>query len=324
MTEPVAMPDQILAQAAQWHVASHGDAMDWDAFTLWLEADPRHAAAYDAVARTDALLADHAAELADDQADHANDAADHGAASARRRALPRFAAAAIAAAAGIALVLGWPQPQALITRTGDTARVIALADGSQITLAPRSLLTVAGNRLALDGEAHFAIRHDPSRALQIAAGPVTIDDIGTTFDIATSAGDGGVRIAVTEGSVTATARFDATVHLGQGDGVQFQAGTPPRVVAGRSLGLTGWTSGALSYDNAPLALVAEDIARLTGTQITVAPDLATRRFSGSLSLTEDGAGKGAGQSRAARDLAKILNLRLILESGRTMLAPAAR
>ena len=101
--------------------------------------------------------------------------------------------------------------------------------------------------------------------------------------------------------------------------MQFQAGTPPRVVAGRGLGLAGWASGALSYDNAPLALVAEDIARLTGTRITLAPGLSARRFSGSLSLIRNGADKDAGKSRTARDLAKILNLRLVPESDGVML-----
>ena len=36
--------------AARWHLAQADDDMDWSAFTEWLEADPRHRDAYDAMA----------------------------------------------------------------------------------------------------------------------------------------------------------------------------------------------------------------------------------------------------------------------------------
>ena len=39
-----------------WHLASCRDDMDWDGFTLWLEADPRHRAHYDEITLTDAAL----------------------------------------------------------------------------------------------------------------------------------------------------------------------------------------------------------------------------------------------------------------------------
>ena len=51
--------DSIVETAAAWHVASSSDAMDWDGFTAWLEADPRHAVAYDEVALADSLLDTH-------------------------------------------------------------------------------------------------------------------------------------------------------------------------------------------------------------------------------------------------------------------------
>ena len=39
--------------AARWHLAQADDDMDWAAFTDWLEADPRHRDAYDAMALLD-------------------------------------------------------------------------------------------------------------------------------------------------------------------------------------------------------------------------------------------------------------------------------
>jgi hypothetical protein len=43
-------------EAALWHVASARDDMDWDAFTLWLEADPDHRARFEEIAQADAVM----------------------------------------------------------------------------------------------------------------------------------------------------------------------------------------------------------------------------------------------------------------------------
>jgi transmembrane sensor len=48
--------DRIYEEAAGWLVRQQDDAMDWEGFTLWLEADPRHRAAYDDLALLDADL----------------------------------------------------------------------------------------------------------------------------------------------------------------------------------------------------------------------------------------------------------------------------
>lgn len=298
---PPADPDAILAEAARWHVASADDAMDWDAFTAWLEADPRHASAYDAIARTDALVLQHAEALKDAPAQPQPPV--------RWR---RFFPAGLATmAAGLALIVLAPRhdpaPQSLAA--GGAPVTVALADGSRIILAPRSRMTIAGARIALDGEAHFAIRHDPARRLTITAGALTITDIGTVFDIATGS---LVRVSVDEGAVSVR-RQDARVDLSAGQGVIAGAGDPLRAVAAPGLGLGGWRGGALVYDNAPVALVAEDIARATGLRLTVDPALAGRRFSGSIRV--------ASGRQAAGDLARIVNLRLLAQGDTLVLGP---
>ena len=55
----------IMDEAIAWHVRLQGPAADgglWAEFTAWMEADPAHAEAYDAVALADDRLSD---ELAD-------------------------------------------------------------------------------------------------------------------------------------------------------------------------------------------------------------------------------------------------------------------
>lgn len=298
MTAINSIDEDIVAQAAQWHVASSSDAMDWDSFTLWLEADPRHRAVYDEVALADRVLCDHAADLAEPVEP----------VQVRQRGWIWLAASAVVAAS-LALVViapGWRAPVAQDTVSGDSTREVALADGSHVTLAPHSRLTVAGDRLALSGEARFAIRHDPARAMQITAGPLTIEDIGTTFDIAASGS--AVRIAVNEGQVDVVGAGGAhAMHLGQGEGLIYAKGFGAREMPAPGLGMTGWTTGALSYVDAPLPVVVEDIARLTGAKVTLAPALRARRFSGSLTL--------AAGADSVQDLARLMDLQLTHNGG---------
>lgn len=304
MTQSNLTDTEIIEQAAAWHAASGDDAMDWDAFTLWLEADPRHRDRYDEVAMADALLDDHRDALRVAAVDAAPVAP-------RRPWRVWFGTGAVAAAVALIVLLPtWHNGSAQTTDAGDAMRTLALADGSQVTLAPHGRLTVNGDQMTLNGQARFAIRHDPSRALHISAGGLTISDIGTTFDVVSSGTT--VRVAVSEGTVAVSGgAIPASVQLGQGEGLIVGDGTGVRMAPGRALGLDGWTGGTISYDNAPLRLVADDVARLTGQSLELSPALQDRRFSGSLKL--------AAGSRTAQDLAKLMDLRLDRASGKLVL-----
>lgn len=281
--------------AARWHLAQADDDMDWAAFTDWLEADPRHRDAYDAMA------------LLDDRIDAAGPALHPRAASSmpERRSL-RWGAWSAIAAVVIAAVLGLlyqgrraGEPTVIAYRTGPgQVRTIHLADGSRAILAPGSVLRVPASRkeaLTLDGSAFFDVRHDAGRPLTVRAGRYTIRDVGTRFDIAM--GEGMVRVAVAEGEVAVSSR-------NRGDAMA--------VVAGRALTMQGqgrgvlqpidvstvgrWQSGPLVYDDVPLGLVVADIARASGTAVTVDRAVAERRFSG---MIAQGDGRRMAQSLAA-------------------------
>ncbi|MEJ2409556.1 MAG: FecR domain-containing protein [Novosphingobium sp.] len=307
--------DQILAEAARWHIASGDDAMDWDAFTLWLEADPRHAAAYDEVALTDGLLQEHRADLeeavraAPAEEDRPAVAAANDTAEIIRPVLgKRMRWAGMAIAATLAAVLAVPQfmaPGAQVYETAGASRQIALEDGSTIMLAPRSSLTVEGrhqDRMALSGGALFDIRHDPDRQLTITAGGLQISDIGTRFDV--QAQDKLVRVSVVEGKVEVRSEsLAAPVRLAAGKGLSFDArGGTASVAAVRADDVGAWRKGRLSYDNAPLTLVAADLHRYAGVEVAVPDALRDRRFSGTLVIGDGDA--------VLRDLAQVMGLRL--------------
>ncbi len=296
--------DTIFAQALAWHANSGSDAMDWEGFTDWLEADSRHRETYDAVALSSSLLDEHRGTLTAAVPGHANDDEIGARPSAMQRNWMRWGGAAIAASL-VALVVA-PQltgPAAQTYRTGSASRTIALEDGSSVMLAPRSSLEVGGRHqehLALEGGAWFDIRHDPSRALQIKVGEVKISDIGTRFDVQQAASQ--VRVEVAEGVVRVSSpALGQPIRLQRGHGMTYDSGAGSAIVSPIGHEAIGeWRSGQLSFDAAPLALVAADLSRYAGVDLVVAPGLRDRRFSGTLVI-------GDGEA-AVRDLSQLMGV----------------
>jgi transmembrane sensor len=75
-----------------------------------------------------------------------------------------------------------------------------------------------------------------------------------------------------------------------------------------------WRQGRLTFDAAPLSLVAADLARYASVSVAVPTSLANRRFSGTLSI-QDG-------DTAVRDLAQLMGLELSGGRGSYRLAEA--
>jgi len=307
---------RIEEQAAAWQAASARDDMDWDGFTRWLEADPRHRQAFDETALGAALLDDHRELLAAPVATPtgANDAV----ALRPLRRWPLWLGTGLAASLAAVMIAGQVIPPTPVTvESGPTAMTVALGEGSFATLAPRSRLTIGGRaatELALEGGAYFDIRHDPSRALTITAGDLTVSDIGTRFDVRRSPTD--VRVEVADGEVAVrSARLAAPVRLPAGRRLAFEPAASRAVVSPVDAAAVGeWRQGRLSYDSAPLQLVAADLGRYAGVRLVVPDALAQRRFSGSLFI-------GDGDT-AVRDLAQLMELELHSDGGAYRLGPA--
>ncbi|KPL66789.1 hypothetical protein SZ64_00920 [Erythrobacter sp. SG61-1L] len=301
----------IIEQAAAWHLASLGHAadgaMDWDAFTLWLEADPRHRRAFDEVALADALLGDHPGALTAQESANDDWAGENAQPEPPRRSFAlRWTGAAMAASLVVALAVWQFGMGSVQTYATDMqARQIALADGSQIELAPHSSLRIEGRdqqRIALEGGAWFDIRHDPSRQLAITAGQLEISDIGTQFDVQSAAGQ--VRVQVAQGRVRVSSdALGKPLNLTAGHGVTFDpAGGTAEVMAVPAGKAGEWREGRLSFDAAPMPLVAADLSRYAGVKVSVAKSLRGRRFTGTLVIRDGEA--------ALRDLSQLMDLEL--------------
>lgn len=269
-------------EATAWVIRTRDpDFRDWAGFTLWLEQSPAHATAYDRMMAVDDELT---ALIPADPHYAAAPANDRGEPGWRRW---RWIGGGAVAASLVAMLSIGMMTRADIytveTRPGET-RSIALDDGTRIELNGGTSLRLDHNDTrfaALDrGEATFTVTHDESDPFRVTVGQTIFEDAGTIFNIVHN---GAVtRIGVAEGKVIYNPDSDA-IALPAGRALrQDQSGVLLQSVAPESV--AGWRRGSLTYDNAPLADVADDIARSLDVRVTGAPPL---RFTGTIRLDRD-------------------------------------
>lgn len=257
---------------------------DWEAFTLWLEADPGHADAYDALMAADAGLA---AMVPDDPVTIAQPANDAGAA--RGRPLRWIGGGAIAAALVAAVSIGlWNRSDiySVTTRPGET-RTIALDDGTRVELNGGTSMRFDRHNprfAALDsGEAAFTVRHDANHPFRVTVGDALFEDAGTVFNIVHSGA--ATRIGVSEGKVIYNPDAEA-IALPAGRALSNdQNGL--RVMNIATDAVASWRQGRLTYANAPVTQISADIARSLGVQLTATPGAGAAHFTGTIRLDRD-------------------------------------
>jgi transmembrane sensor len=258
---------------------------DWHAFVAWLEADPRHAEAYDRIAMADGVLR---AAVSRPQARALPEPANDRGMPIRRWWGWAGGAAACAAAIAAVMVVRPPASSAyaLETRPGET-RQIALGEGSRIELAggSRLLLDRARPRLVTieRGEALFHVRHDAADPFIVRSGKLAVQDVGTVFNVTRDGAS--FTVAVAEGSVLFQPRGQA-IPLAAGatlvaneDHQEVRLGRIDVTLVG------GWRSGRLTFSDTPVPELLRTVERLYGTRLVADDRLSVRKVTGMISLS---------------------------------------
>ena len=273
----------ILEQAIAWAVRT-GDPLfeDWEEFTLWLEADPAHGAAYDHVTASaadgaDALL--EAPAVANDPMPMEETAR----AASNRKWMGWVAGIAAAVLAVFATWQMRDQTYSIETAPGEM-RIVQLETGGQVALAGASELLLdrgdPGFAALEQGQALFTIDHDPGQPFRVEIGEDTLVDIGTVFDVKRL--PGRFSVAVSEGAVLFNPDAE-NIRVAPGQLLDVDVSGAAVALSDIAPGRIGeWREGRLTFDNAPLAEVAADLSRTTGLAFTVAPDARPQPVSGSL------------------------------------------
>ena len=296
---PAEPNDAAEARAIDWLVRQRDPAFDdWDGFAAWLGEDARHAAIYDALASLDRDL---------DALPPAPSGIRIGEAPAPRRVLPRrwfggAVAAALVGAIGLSVPGLFGSGDRIETAAGKH-RTVTLADGSTIEINGGSVIEIDEERPRFarltSGEAMFNVVHRDGDPFVVEAGGAQIVDLGTAVNVVRR--DRATSVAVSEGVVVYNPDRD-NVRLAAGKSLDARDGARPVVKDTEIASVGGWRSGLLVYSDAPLSLVAEDLRRTAGIELSIAPEATAVSFRGALIIDKD-------RSRTIADLAALSGTR---------------
>ncbi|MGN6121378.1 MAG: FecR family protein [Sphingomonas oligoaromativorans] len=202
----------------------------------------------------------------------------------RRRLAIAGSALALVAVAGAFVGLHRPGDR-YVTGVGQQS-VIALADGSKLTLDTDTKLVVRlekdARHVELDhGQAYFSVAHDPSRPFTVEAGGVQVLATGTQFDVRHTGQ--ATDVTLVEGSV-------AVRSPGAQEGQRMTAGQAVTVLSGQvpivrrvdTAVATSWKRGQIVLDGMTLGQAIAEVNRYTARPVVLdAPRYAGSRIGGS-------------------------------------------
>ncbi|WP_293877001.1 MULTISPECIES: FecR domain-containing protein [unclassified Sphingomonas] len=307
--------DEAHAAAIAWHLRlPTATAVEWQAFTDWLEADDDNTRAYDALTLADAEL--DAAIVPPDWTPVAPAPAPQ---PSRWRSRWAYTGAGGLIAAGIATAVVIPQlttPAAgriVETRAGER-RALTLADGSRVEMNGGTRLAIADadeRSVVLErGEAVFDVVHDEARPFVVRSGEMRMQDVGTVFDVARVGPHLSVQVA--EGAVLFQPQ-EARIMLTAGAALSHVDGGSARMAGVAIEDVGGWRRQRLVFRETPVRLVAAALERSTGVAVTVMPALQDVPFTGSIRIA------GPAERMMPR-VAALIGARAVRHGGRWTLA----
>lgn len=289
------------ARAIDWLIRQRDPLFDdWDGFADWLAEDSDHAAIYDAVASLDRDLdtlppADKPAVVTIPDAPRR---------PSRRAWFGGAMAAALVGAVSLSSLGLFGSADRIETLAGEH-RTVTLADGSTIEINGASVVEIDKERPRFarleSGEAMFHVVHRDNDPFVVETGGARIVDLGTAFNVVRR--DRQTSVAVSEGIVLYNPDRD-NVRLVAGKGIEARDGDrkPPVVKDVDVANVGGWRSGLLVYNGTPLAVVAEDLKRTAGMQVSIAPEASDLSFRGALIIDKN-------RNRTIADLAALSGTR---------------
>jgi transmembrane sensor len=147
---------------------------------------------------------------------------------------------------------------------------LGLSDGSVVRMMPETRMefpaAVDRREVVLEGRAFFAVTEGRVPfVVRTRLGHATVH--GTRFEVLASGDE--LRLVVVEGNVRLEGE-SGSAEVGAGRVGYLSLGSPPWVVDHRDVwSVLEWTDGLLIYEATPLSLVAEELSRHFGRDVTI-------------------------------------------------------
>lgn len=144
---------------------------------------------------------------------------------------------------------------------------VALPDGSKVILNKNSKLSYPENfagaerSVRLEGEAFFKVQPDQEHPFIVRSGQQKIEVLGTSFNVRNYSGEPTSSVQVAEGKVrfTPTEGIEGLVLLPGNRATFNRASTEVHKEDKASPNGYGWASNALTYKNAPLGKICQEL-----------------------------------------------------------------
>ncbi|GLQ48046.1 peptide ABC transporter substrate-binding protein [Dyella lipolytica] len=289
--------DEIVQVAADWWVRLREPDAEGETVERWLawtSEDVRHLETFERVNE----LASRLGSL-DNVSRQGLIKAFARAATPSPRWLPLAAAAAFAVVVLAGAYVAWTRFASGISSQVYASAVaqnrdITLPDGTQVALGAASTLTThfshGQRRVDLSGgEAFFQVIHDNSRPFVVAAGDVSIRDIGTAFDVRRTGQR--VTIAVTQGRVqiadtnqTPGKAQSGTLEVSAGQLVSYDPNMSSMTIGSIAPEqATAWRNDRLEFIDEPLSVVIANLNRYSARPLHIADaDLDKLSYTGTI------------------------------------------
>jgi len=161
-------------------------------------------------------------------------------------------------------------------------KVIDLADGSSIRVAPASRVDVAGNHVHVSGEAYFSVVPHTGRPLIVRTNNLVVRVLGTRFVVRQYDSDVQSRVVVEEGRVALqvvrdSGHVSASTVLSANMMAVVMDSTVNISQDGSVSEYTMWTHGGLVFRKAPVGDVIREVSRMYGVDVRVTDTVLARQ-----------------------------------------------